>query len=173
MTDSYSRVANLLGALALAVCDGMRQATGQEGDGLAGSEPAALVTLAHYPGQSVGVLGRTLGLTHSGAVRLADRLEAAGLAERTHSGPGRTLALHLTGAGRAAAAQVLDRRRDAVEQLVRRLEPEEAAQLGQLAGRLLAGVTTDRASAHRLCRLCDEPLCAAGPGCPVDHAAEA
>ena len=34
------------------------------------------MTLAHYPGQSVGGLARTLGLTHSGAVRLADRLPA-------------------------------------------------------------------------------------------------
>jgi hypothetical protein len=91
---------------------------------------------------------------------------------RTSPGPGRTLALQLTESGRAAALRVLARRQTAVEQLVRRLEPGEAAALDHLAGRLLAAMTTDRASAHRLCRLCDEPLCAAGPGCPVDHAAE-
>jgi DNA-binding MarR family transcriptional regulator len=173
MTDSYSRTANLLGALALAVSDRIREATEQPADGLAGSEPAALVTLAHYPGQSVGTLGRTLGLTHSGAVRLADRLEAARLASRTSPGPGRTLALYLTGPGQAAAFRVLARRRAAVEQLVRGLEPDEVAALGRLAGRLLAAITTDRASAHRLCRLCDEPACEAGPGCPVDQAAGA
>jgi DNA-binding MarR family transcriptional regulator len=173
MTDSYSRAANLLGALALAVCDGIREATEQQADGLARSEPAALVTLAHYPGQSVGDLGQALGLTHSGAVRLADRLEAGGLACRTSPGPGRTLALHLTESGRVAAGRVLARRRAAVEQLVSRLEPGEVAALDRLAERLLAAITTDRASAHRLCRLCDEPLCAAGAGCPVDHAAGA
>ena len=105
-------------------------------------------------------------------MRLADRLEAAGLAGRTSPGPGRTLALQLTESGWAAALRVLARRQAAVEQLVRRLEPDEAAALDRLAGRLLAAMTTDRASAQRLCRLCDEPLCAAGPGCPVDHAAE-
>jgi DNA-binding MarR family transcriptional regulator len=131
------------------------------------------VTLAHYPGQSVGDLGRTLGLTHSGAVRLADRLEAGGLVRRTRPGPGRTLALHLTEPGRAAALRVLAQRGAALEQLVRRLEPGEIAAFDRLAGRLLAAITTDRASAHRLCRLCDEPLCAAGAGCPVDHAARA
>ncbi|MGO8982697.1 MAG: MarR family transcriptional regulator [Streptosporangiaceae bacterium] len=46
--------------------------------------------MAHYPGQPVAALARTLGLTHSGAVRLADRLEAADLARRTSSGHGRT-----------------------------------------------------------------------------------
>jgi hypothetical protein len=91
---------------------------------------------------------------------------------RTSPGPGRTLALQLTESGRADALTVLARRQTAVEQLVRRLEPGEAAALDHVAGRLLAAMTADRASAHRLCRLCDEPLCAAGPGCPVDHAPE-
>lgn len=171
MTDSYSKAANLLGALALAICDEIREATEQQADGLTRSEPAALVSLSHYPSQPVGAVGRTVGLTHSGAVRLADRLEAAGLVRRTSSGPGRTLALHLTQAGRLAAAQVLARRRAAVERLVRRLGPGDAAALERVAGRLLAAITTDRASARRLCRLCDEPLCAADAGCPVDHAA--
>jgi DNA-binding MarR family transcriptional regulator len=162
----------LLGALSLAVCEGMREATQHQDDGLARSEPDALVTLAHYPGQSVGDLARTLGLTHSGAVRLSDRLEAAGLVSRTSPGPGRTLALYLTASGRSASLRVLARRQVALEQLVRQLDPGEAAALERLAGRLLAAMTTDRASAHRLCRLCDEPLCEADSGCPVDHAAE-
>lgn len=151
--------------------DRVREATEHRADGLARSEPAALVTLAHYPGQSVGALGRTLGLTHSGAVRLADRLQADGLVYRTSGGPGRTLALYLTEPGRRGAMQVLARRRGAVEDLVSSLDPGEVAVFEHLMRRLLAGVTTDRASAHRLCRLCDEPLCAGGPGCPVDHAA--
>jgi DNA-binding MarR family transcriptional regulator len=159
MTESYSRAANLLGAVALAVSDGIRAATDEPADGLTRPEPAALVTLAHHPGQSVGALARTLGLTHSGAVRLADRLVAAGLVRRMSGGPGRTLALHLTEPGRLAAGR-----------LVSVLEPDQVAVLEQLAGRLLAALTTDRASAHRLCRLCDEPLCDRDPGCPVDQA---
>lgn len=170
MTESYSRAANLLGALALAVSDEIREVTEEQAEGLARSEPAALVTLAHYPGQSVGTLARTLGLTHSGAVRLADRLVAAGLARRVSAGPGRTLALHLTQSGQLGARRVLARRQAAVERLLSRLEPDQAAALEQLAARLLAAVATDRASAHRLCRLCDEPLCERDRGCPVDQA---
>jgi DNA-binding MarR family transcriptional regulator len=161
----------LLGALALAVSDRVREATEAMGDGLTGPEPAALVTLAHYPGQSVGSLARTLGLTHSGAVRLADRLVAAGLARRVSARPGRTLALHLTEPGRLAASRVLARRQAAVLQLVRVLEPDQAAGLEQLASRLLAALASDRASARRLCRLCDEPLCERDAQCPVDEAA--
>lgn len=171
MIESYSRAANLLGALALAVSDGIREVTEQQADGLATSEPAALVTLAHYPGQSVGALAGTLGLTHSGAVRLADRLVAAGLARRVSAGPGRTVALHLTESGQLAAARVLARRQAAVERLVSTLEPDQVVALELLAGRLLAALTTDRASAHRLCRLCDEPLCERDNRCPVDQAA--
>jgi DNA-binding MarR family transcriptional regulator len=170
MSESYSRAANLLGALSLAVTDRLRQATESDGDGLAASEPAALVSLAHHPGLPIVSLGRTLGLTHSGAVRLADRMAAAGLVRRTASGRGRAVALQLTAQGREAAAGVLARRRAAAERLTRLLDPGEAAALERLAARLLAGITTDRASAQRLCRLCDEPLCEAGPGCPVDHA---
>jgi DNA-binding MarR family transcriptional regulator len=171
MTESYSRAANLLGALALAVSDRLREAAEQPEDGLVASEPAALVTLAHYPGQSILSLARTLGVTHSGAVRLADRMEASGLVRRTGTDRGRLLALHLTGRGQHAARRVLGRRQAAAEQLASLLSPAETAALEQLAGRLLAAIATDRASARRLCRLCDEPLCASA-GCPVDHAAQ-
>lgn len=160
----------MLGALALAVSDGIREVTEGQADGLARSEPAALVTLAHYPGQSVGALARTLGLTHSGAVRLADRLVAAGWARRVSAGPGRTLALHLTEPGRRGASRVVARRQAFAEQLVGALEPDQVAALEQMAGRLLAVLATDRASAYRLCRLCDEPLCERNAECPVDRA---
>jgi DNA-binding MarR family transcriptional regulator len=171
MSQSYSRAANLLGALALAVADRLREATERPADGLAASEPAALVTLAHYPGQPIGSLGKTLGLSHSGAVRLADRMEAAGLVRRTAPGPGRTLAMQLTPRGQEAARGVLARRQVVVEQLVGLLDAGEVAALEQLAGRLLAGITTDRGSAYRLCRLCDEARCEGDAGCPVDQAA--
>jgi MarR family transcriptional regulator, negative regulator of the multidrug operon emrRAB len=141
----------------VAVCR-RRQAGQRERHELARSEPAALVTLAHYPGQSAGALARTLGLTHSGAVRLADRLVAAGWARRVSAGPGRTLALYLTESGRLGAWRVIAKRQAFAERLVSALESDQAAALEQLAARLLAVLVTDRASACRLCRLCDEPL---------------
>src|SRR5579863_1407028 len=123
MTESYSRTANLLGALALAVSDRLGEAAERGDDGLTASESAALVTLAHYPGQPIVALGRTLRLTHSGAVRLADRMEAGGLVRRAASGHGRALALRLTRQGQEAAMQVLARRQAAAEELVGLLRP--------------------------------------------------
>jgi hypothetical protein len=98
-------------------------------------------------------------------------MEASGLIRRTGTGRGRLLALHLTGHKQQVARRILARRQAAAEQLASLLNAAETAALGQLAGRLLAGIATDRASARRLCRLCDEPLCASA-GCPVDHAAQ-
>jgi MarR family transcriptional regulator, negative regulator of the multidrug operon emrRAB len=170
MSQSYHRPANLLGALALVVCERLGGATAGPGDRLPASEPAALVTLAHYPHQSIDVLARTLGLTHSGAVRLVDRLEAASLVRRTSAGHGRTLALRLTGKGTRAARQVLDRRQATLERVLANLDPEEVARLEGIAERLLAALTTDRQSAHHICRLCDEGICVRGAACPVDQA---
>ncbi len=65
MTESYQRTANLLGALALAVADLTREATEGPADGLAAPEPAALVTLARYPGQSVLRLRPSPGTSRS------------------------------------------------------------------------------------------------------------
>jgi MarR family transcriptional regulator, negative regulator of the multidrug operon emrRAB len=170
MTESSSaRTANLLGALSLAVHERLRAAT--EGtDPLAGSEPATLVTLAHYPGQSIEALRRTLAITHSGAVRLVDRLERAGLVARAPGGPGRTLAIALTRSGRAAAAGVLARRQAVLDEIVESLPSDEQAALARVAERVLASLTEDRQSGFHLCRLCDEAVCVRGAYCPVDRA---
>ena len=45
-------------------------------------DAAALVTIGNHPGESVEALRHALGLTHSGAVRLLNGLEAEGLVER-------------------------------------------------------------------------------------------
>ena len=54
------------------------------------SAPAALAALEGYlGGEPIDALAQTLGLTHSGAVRLVDHLCAAGLAERRRGAGGR------------------------------------------------------------------------------------
>jgi MarR family transcriptional regulator, negative regulator of the multidrug operon emrRAB len=51
----------------------MRAATGSDLSGV-----AALTTLLDRPGLSIRELAAVLGITHSGAVRLVDRLAARG-----------------------------------------------------------------------------------------------
>src|SRR5919198_1758147 len=91
-------VANLLGATAQLVDDAVREGIEREIHRTA-SAPAALVTIAHDSGLSIDALRAALGLTHSGAVRLVDRLEHDGLVRRTRPG-GRAVGLSLTPAGR-------------------------------------------------------------------------
>ena len=166
MTESHHdrrRTANLLGALGLAIAERVEADEARE--------RAALVTLAGYPGQTVEALRRTLALTHSGAVRLVDRLEHSGLALRAPAGHGRSLALRLTPAGRDRAERVLAERLAALEPVLEPLTERERADLTGLLEKLLAGLTDDRQSARRICRLCAEEVCERGARCPVDVAA--
>jgi MarR family transcriptional repressor of emrRAB len=168
-----ARHANLLGALSLAVADRLADAT-TAGATFGASAPAALVALAEYlDGATVDALRRVLGLTHSGAVRLVDRLSAAGLLERGPAPDGRAVALHLTPKGRRTVQDVLAAREHALAAVLAPLAPAERTTLAALHERLLSGLTPDRATARRLCRLCDGTACGHPQGrCPVTRAAD-
>src|SRR5215212_2324950 len=105
------RVANRLGALALTLSDSIRDAT-EEATGMAGGLPAALVSLSEWAdGKSVDVLAETMRVTHSRAVRVVDRLEAAGLARRERDpSDGRRALVRLEPAGRELAERALEAR---------------------------------------------------------------
>jgi len=168
-----SREANLLGALSLEVAQRMEDAT-RTAAGQGGSAPAALAALATYlEGSTIDGLRRPLGLTHSAAVRLVDRLVAAGHARREAGEDGRSLAIVLTAAGRRAAERIHDERMRALADVLAPLDEDERDELSRLAGRLMGGVTTGREAARRLCRLCDAEACGHYDGrCPVTLAAD-
>ena len=108
MAHTNAREANLLGTLSLAVAGRVEAAVASP---LGPSAPAALAALEGYlGGEPIDALAQTLGLTHSGAVRLVDRLCEAGLAERRRGGDARTVAVALTPAGRGAARGGADAR---------------------------------------------------------------
>ena len=155
------RVANLLGALAVAIEDVVQ----------AGSRDAALVSLDSHPARSVAELSRALGRSHSATVRLVDGMAAAGLLERQPGADSRSVSLVLSGEGAAAAQDVRARRAEALDQLVRALDSEHVNQLEPILERLLETTATDADSRWRTCRLCDEPRCEDGRQCPIDRAA--
>src|SRR5947208_6967587 len=100
--------ANLLGALALAVDDRMADAV-VAAAGHSVTAATALSALDHLrvlEAPSIERLSQALGLTHSGTVRLVDRLEEGGYARRQRGADGRSAAVLLTPAGRGAAARV-------------------------------------------------------------------
>jgi MarR family transcriptional regulator, negative regulator of the multidrug operon emrRAB len=76
-----SRDANLLAALALGIADRIRE-TIEAGAEHGAMASAALNTVGFFPGESIDALSKTLKLSHSGTVRLVDRLAEEGLVER-------------------------------------------------------------------------------------------
>ena len=162
---SHAHEANALGALALEVARRV-QAAGEAASPHGASVPAALAALHGLTGgQSIDALRRVVGLTHSGAVRLVDRLAAAGLVERRVGADGRAVALQLTPEGRRAARRVLARREAALEGVLAPLTAQERTTLATLHERLLATLTAGQQERRRVCRLCDVEAC--GRDCPT------
>jgi MarR family transcriptional repressor of emrRAB len=175
MPEAYtSRVANRLGAVALTLSDGIREAT-EAATGMAGGVPAALVSLHEWAdGRSVDVLAEAMRVSHSRAVRIVDRLEAAGLARREPDpSDGRRALVRLEPAGRELAERALDARSRVLRLAVAKLGASDMHDLERLLGALLDATTVDLRAAMQTCRLCDAHACGHYErACPVTRAAD-
>jgi MarR family transcriptional regulator, negative regulator of the multidrug operon emrRAB len=161
---SNSRLENLAGAFGLAAADAQRATT----------DAAALTTLLAYPGSSIERLRRALSLTHSGGVRLVDRLAEEGLVRRRATADGRVAALELTAQGRDRAREVLAEREQALAALLDPLGEEDRVTLTRLLERVLEPLPDDRDDLERICRLCDYWTCDGSTlACPVGRGARA
>jgi MarR family transcriptional regulator, negative regulator of the multidrug operon emrRAB len=168
MTEPSVRASNLLGALSLAVADGVGTVTADSA-GFGSASPAALVTLFNSPGLTISALARIVGLTHPGTVRLVDRLADAGLLRRGAGEDGREVRLALTTKGRSTAAKVLDGRHALLNEAMSALSKAEAETFERLAAKLLAALSPDPDTADHICRLCDDRACPTAT-CPVEQA---
>jgi DNA-binding MarR family transcriptional regulator len=167
--DEHDRTANILGALALVVTDRMTDAI-EDASTHAATGATALSALHHFlpPQPSIDLLRQVLGLTHSGTVRLVDRLEAAGHVRRGPGPDGRTTTVRLTAAGRRAARSVSGARSGELGEALAALTPAEQDQLAFLAGRVLDGLKRGAGATRWGCRLCDTGACGRDDGrCPV------
>src|SRR3954451_21599499 len=99
MSQPAARSANLLGTVGLAVSDRIR-AAGEDELRLGGSAPSAIRALITYlADRALAEIAAAFGITAAGVVRLVDRLEQEGLAER-RPGPGRRrVSVRLTAKG--------------------------------------------------------------------------
>jgi MarR family transcriptional regulator, negative regulator of the multidrug operon emrRAB len=166
-----ARTANLLAATARLVEDAVEQGLLRELP-FGASAPAALISIAHQPGLSIERLRRILGITHSGTVRLLDRLQADELVTRHKTG-GRDVQLTLTARGRRTLRKIETARLSAVQTLIDPLPPDARAQLDSLLSAVLAAQTHTDDDLHRICRLCSFAACQHDRACPVDVAAQA
>ncbi len=172
MTESsIARVANLAGAFGLVTSDRVGEVTGGA-SGRPAADTAALVILTTtLSGTSQDTLGRVLGLTQTGVVRLVRRMTEQGLVERRAGPDGRTSAITPTTEGRETARRALAARQASTESVLSVLTAQERQQLTGLLEKLLVGVTSGPGDATRTCRLCDTTACGHESGqCPVTRA---
>src|SRR4051794_18115345 len=164
------RVDQLLGVVALAAADRMREATEAE-LGHGGAAPAALIHLDAHPGEPLEGLRVALRISQPGVVRVVDRLVDADLVERRPGPDGRTRALHVTRAGKAAARRIRATRARVLSELTEPLSPGVRHALEPVLDRLAAALADDRPQALAVCRLCDRETCCGegGAACPLQH----
>jgi MarR family transcriptional repressor of emrRAB len=177
-----ARLANLLGTMATGLTDGVRAAS-VEAAQLDGSAPAALVALLDFsPNGSIQVLSQIVGLTHSGGVRLVDRLAGAGLVTRGAGDDARSITVSLTGRGRTVARRVLEERSAEIILAMTGLSGQQRDELVRACEIVVANLArhrmTQRAAGERpaggaLCRMCDFGACGRRAGrCPAAQAAD-
>jgi MarR family transcriptional repressor of emrRAB len=166
---SRLRTANLLGALAGEVSERLERRH-KSHPNQTDTSAAALALLSYYDGMSNAELAAALGLSHPATVRLADKLEAAGLIQSLPGRDRRAVAFHLTGAGRARARRILTDRCAVIAEVTDALSADEQDQLAALLDRMLRAITPSMADAVHICRLCDEVACPED-SCPVHQAA--
>jgi MarR family transcriptional regulator, negative regulator of the multidrug operon emrRAB len=176
-----ARLANLLGALSTGLADGVHEATSAAAQ-LDEAAAAALIALLDFsPRGSVQTLSQVLGLTHSGAVRLVDRLVSAGYVARAPGRDARSHSPRLTTTGVKVAQRVRIAREGAIARTLGTLSDTERATLTRLCERLISALTRQRLEQRAagftpaggaLCRMCDFTACGRDKGtCPAAEAA--
>lgn len=160
------RLENLVGALGLALSDTV--ANSFEGAcELSDSAPAALFLIRYNPETRIEALARYLELSHSGTVRLVDRLVREGWVAREACDDLRAVVLVLTPAGEKMVEKLVANRSRSIEQATAGFSAAERKTLENLVSRMLVNLVPDRAAADHTCRLCDSDICEKD-GCPLD-----
>jgi DNA-binding MarR family transcriptional regulator len=183
VSNSRARLVNLLGAVAIGLGDAIDESVAGATSLDRAASTALVAMLDFTPAGSVRTLSQVVGLTHSGAVRLVDRLVAAGHVRREPGADARSRAISLTPSGRRTARAARRARQRALEQVVDGLPPHDQDALAVLAPQVVGRLTSlrlEQRAAGRapaggaLCRLCDFTACGrAQRACPAQRTAGA
>ncbi|OED46179.1 MarR family transcriptional regulator [Endozoicomonas sp. (ex Bugula neritina AB1)] len=166
-TNHY--ISNLLGAFATTVSMQIEQEIMHLG-GHSLTHESALVAIRNHPNNTISILSKVLGITHSGAVRLVNTLVEEGLVERRRSNKdARAAILCVTEEGTIRVDKVLAAREKVTAQVLGHLDKQQQASIISVLETSLSALTGGQESARRICRLCDESVCRS-KGCPVEMA---
>ncbi|MGO1506692.1 MAG: MarR family winged helix-turn-helix transcriptional regulator [Microbacterium sp.] len=160
------QTANMLGALSITLASEVWEAINAE-FGATGETGAAVVLLGVEP-LSIADLAGALGITHSGGVRLVNRLVGDGLAERQpNPKDSRAVLVALTSTGHARRERALGQRAAVLEPVLDALTAPERVALQSALRKLLEQLVINPVAGMQICRLCDESSCVP-LGCPVE-----
>ncbi len=160
-------ISNLIGAFATSVSTAIESQISELG-GRSLSHEAALVAIHNHPNETIDVLSKVLGLTHSGAVRLINTLEQEGLIARKKSvQDARSVVLCTTQEGSERVAEILSSREAAIVKVLDHFSEEQKQSFTKLLEVAMGNLTDKQSEARRICRLCNEGVCRK-LGCPVE-----
>ncbi|WP_181700417.1 MarR family winged helix-turn-helix transcriptional regulator [Chthonobacter albigriseus] len=163
-----SPLSNKVAALSLAIAD----ATLAQSDDLAPTAVAALITIRDQEPLSIGDIARVVGLTHSAAVRLVDRLEKDWLVRRQRR-VGREVMVEITSRGRRRAQQLQELRLAAVTGFLSGLDPDEQDELNRLVDKMIRVHGRGEVDPDKFCRMCRRGACDCGLHEAVPEAVDA
>lgn len=162
-------ISNLIGTFATSVSNDIEKQIAELG-GRSLSHEAALVTIYNHPNETIDVLSKVLGLTHSGAVRLINTLEKEELVERRKSvKDARSVVLCVTDKGSQRVELVLASRETATSKILNNFNDEQKQSFLSLIEIALSSLTSEQIEARKICKLCNEGVCRK-QGCPVESA---
>src|SRR5438552_8721555 len=165
-----SRLANILGAIAISLNDRL---VGAAGLGTFDSPVdhatagAAVSLLRWLPGAPMPRLAASVRPAQSAALRLVDRLSSPGLVVRRREHGRRQVQIFLTPLGLAAATRIHRRRARVLERIVDELEKRDRDDLLRISERLARQLHEVQRQAMHVCRLCHFRSCGTDDECPV------
>ncbi len=124
-----------------------------------GQATAALIVIGSAPGQPIERLRQALEMSHSGCVRLVERLMLAGYAERHVGRNKREAAIHLTAVGEQMRSDLLAARREGAWAVFSNLDNAERNVVRDHLARMLDRMAPDGNGAEGVCRLCEVAVC--------------
>jgi DNA-binding MarR family transcriptional regulator len=162
-------ISNLVGAFATAVSSEVESNISELG-ARSLSHEVALVAIHNHPNETIDILSKVLGITHSGAVRLINTLEKENLVER-HKSPqdARSVVLRVTVDGSIRVESILKSREGVTSKLLRSFDDNQKKDFMKLLEIAMSNLTNERIEARRICKLCNEGVCRKF-GCPVENA---
>lgn len=153
------RLANLLGAFALALSDRLTDIS-EQSTGQTASVPAALIQLGSFANGSMNKLQSSLAASQPNTTRTVQKMEHAGLVNvASNTGDKRGISVQLTPMGELLREKALQARESELLKYINALTESQKEVVQDFLQVVLKDLTPDRASSDFTCRYCDLEAC--------------